>query len=57
MYDSLSLLDLHEEFENAASAKLRVVNFYEQRKTPLLKVWFVQWEEFVNKLSSRMGTR
>ena len=37
-YDSISLLDLHEEFKNAVSDKLQVVNFYEQRKTRILKV-------------------
>ena len=56
-YDSLPLLDLHEEFENAVSEKLRVVNFFEQRKTRLLKVWFVQWEEFVSEPSSSTSIR
>ncbi|KAF7502924.1 hypothetical protein GJ744_004800 [Endocarpon pusillum] len=45
-YDSLPLQDLHEEFENAIRDKLRVINFYEQRKTRVLKVWFIQWEEW-----------
>lgn len=49
MYDSLSLLDLHEEFENVFSGKLRVVNFFEQRKTRILKLWFLQWEEWVSR--------
>lgn len=47
-YDSTALLDLQEEFENAFSDKLQVVNFFERRKTRLLKVWFVQWEAFVS---------
>ncbi|KAF2003883.1 hypothetical protein P154DRAFT_519784 [Amniculicola lignicola CBS 123094] len=46
VYDSLSLRDLHEGFENALSNKLQVVNFYEQRKTRILKLWFLQWEEW-----------
>ncbi|OSS44355.1 hypothetical protein B5807_10962 [Epicoccum nigrum] len=45
-YDALPLLELHEEFESVRSEKTRVVNFFEQRKTWLLKVWFLQWEEF-----------
>ncbi|KAL8909884.1 MAG: hypothetical protein Q9171_004797 [Xanthocarpia ochracea] len=45
-YDSLPLRDLHEEFENVIRDKLRVINFYEQRKTQVLKVWFIQWEEW-----------
>ncbi|KAL9026743.1 MAG: hypothetical protein Q9196_004638 [Gyalolechia fulgens] len=45
-YDSLPLQDLHREFENATRDKLRVINFYEQRKTQVLKVWFIQWEEW-----------
>ncbi|KAL8724128.1 MAG: hypothetical protein Q9166_008115, partial [cf. Caloplaca sp. 2 TL-2023] len=45
-YDSLPLRDLHEEFENVIGDKLRVINFYEQRKTQVLKLWFIQWEEW-----------
>ncbi|KAL8905548.1 MAG: hypothetical protein Q9207_002574 [Kuettlingeria erythrocarpa] len=45
-YDSLPLRDLHEEFENVIRDKLRVINFYEQRKTQVLKVWSLQWEEW-----------
>ncbi|KAJ4288935.1 hypothetical protein N0V90_011276 [Kalmusia sp. IMI 367209] len=55
-YDSLSLLELHEEFERAVNENLRVVNFFEQRKTRLLKVWFFQWEEFcVREQSATYG--
>jgi hypothetical protein len=50
-YDSLPLLDLDEEFASAASGNLRVVNFFEQRKTRLLKVWFIQWDAFVSEAS------
>jgi hypothetical protein len=55
-YDALPLLDLHEGFENAVGGKVRVVNFFEQRKTPFLKLWFVQWEEFcVREQSATYG--
>jgi hypothetical protein len=47
-YDSVSLLDLHREFVAATRDGLRVVNFFEERKTRLLKAWIVQWEEFVS---------
>jgi hypothetical protein len=56
-YDSVHLLDLHKEFENAIGDKLQVVNFFEQRKTRLLKVWFIQWEEFVSQPLSSISTR
>jgi hypothetical protein len=48
-YDSIALLDLQEEFESAFGDKLQVVNFFERRKTRLLKAWFVQWEAFVSQ--------
>ena len=48
-YDSTSLLDLHREFVAVARDELRVFNFFEERKTRVLKVWFIQWEEFVSK--------
>ena len=48
-YDALPLLDMHEEFVNTVGKKLRVVNFFEQRKTLLIKLWFFQWEAFVSK--------
>lgn len=48
-YDSVSLLDLHREFIAATGNNgLRVVNFFEQRKTRLLKTWIFQWEEWVS---------
>ena len=47
-YDTFPLQDLHEEFECARGEQLQVVNFFEQRKTRLFKVWFWQWEEFVS---------
>jgi hypothetical protein len=49
-YDSTTLLDLHRQFVAVAKDGLRVVNFFEQRKTRILKLWFIQWEEFVSKL-------
>jgi hypothetical protein len=49
-YDSIALLDLQEEFESAFSDRLTVFDFFERRKTRLLKVWFVQWEAFVSEL-------
>ncbi|RYP91980.1 hypothetical protein DL770_001901 [Monosporascus sp. CRB-9-2] len=45
-YDSLSLLDMQDDFIYAITDELQVVNFFELRKTRLLKVWFLQWEEF-----------
>jgi hypothetical protein len=56
-YDSLSLRDLHADFEDAVGNKLHVVNFFEQRKTRILKVWFIQWEEFVGKPPSSTDIR
>lgn len=43
-------MDLHQDFEAAAGQKLQVVNFFEQRKTRLAKVWLFQWETFVSSL-------
>jgi hypothetical protein len=48
-YDSVSLLDLHREFVAVAGDGLRVVNFFEERKICVLKVWFIQWVAFVSK--------
>jgi len=49
-YDSVSLLDLHRDFMPVAEDGLRVINFFEQRKTPIWRIWFVRWEKFVSKL-------
>ena len=27
---------------------MQIINFFEERKTTVLKVWFLQWEEFVS---------
>jgi hypothetical protein len=48
-YDSTPLLDLHRQFVAVAKNGLRVVNFFEQRKTRVLRLGFIQWEEFVSK--------
>ncbi|KAI4087290.1 MAG: hypothetical protein L6R37_008337 [Teloschistes peruensis] len=55
-YDSLLLQDLHEEFENVIGNKLRAINFYEQRKTQILKVWFIQWEEWMQCVREQSAT-
>jgi hypothetical protein len=51
-YDSESLLNLQEKFENTLPDDLRVVNFYEQRPTRILSFWFLSWEEFVSSIFS-----
>jgi hypothetical protein len=51
-YDSLPLKDLQTDFEEATSENLQVVNFYERRKTQILKIWFYQWEEMVSEALS-----
>ncbi|KAI9789841.1 MAG: hypothetical protein M1816_005758 [Peltula sp. TS41687] len=48
-YDSVSLFDLHREFVKVTGYGLRVVkvvNFFEERKTSVLKLWFIQWGAF-----------
>jgi hypothetical protein len=47
-YDSTSLLDLHRDFTSVMGDNIRVVNFFEQRKVCLFKVWFLQWNDFVS---------
>ncbi|KAF1922859.1 uncharacterized protein M421DRAFT_338260 [Didymella exigua CBS 183.55] len=56
-YDALPLLELHEEFESARSEKLQVVNFFEQRKMRLVKVWFFRWDEFCVREQSATYSR
>jgi hypothetical protein len=48
-YDSMPLLDLHRDFIVTTKDRLQVVNFFEQRKIRILKLWFIQWEKFVSK--------
>ncbi|KAI9775707.1 MAG: hypothetical protein M1816_005776, partial [Peltula sp. TS41687] len=45
-YDSVPLFDLHSQFVAVAGDSLQVVNFFEQRKTCILKLWFVQRSAF-----------
>ncbi|OJJ84728.1 uncharacterized protein ASPGLDRAFT_170633 [Aspergillus glaucus CBS 516.65] len=45
-YDSLSLHDLHDRFMKVATKIQYIANFFEQRKTRILKVWWFHWEEF-----------
>jgi hypothetical protein len=47
-YDSVHLLHLHHEFVTAIGDNIRVVNFFEERETNLLKVWFFRWNKFVS---------
>ncbi|KNG46426.1 alpha beta-hydrolase [Stemphylium lycopersici] len=56
-YDTPRLQDLHEEFERARGEQLHVVNFFEQRKTRLFKLWFWQWEEFCVREQSAIYSR
>jgi hypothetical protein len=48
-YDAMPLLDLHRQFVAVTKDGPQVVNFFEQRKTRVLKLWFIQWEKFVSK--------
>ena len=47
-YDSVSLLDLHRGFVEASGNVSCVINFFEERKRPILKLWFFQLGEFVS---------
>ena len=49
-YDSTSLLDLHRIFVGSVRNNLRVVNFFEERPTQILRLWFMQWQEIVSRL-------
>ncbi|KAF6806669.1 Kinesin light chain 5, partial [Colletotrichum plurivorum] len=44
--DAFPLLDLHEHFVNTTRDGLHIFNFYEQRPTPLFRLWFFRWQEF-----------
>lgn len=52
-YDSAPLRDLHQDFVDASANEFRVVNFYEERRTRLIKFWVLSWNEFVGR--SRLG--
>lgn len=54
-YDSIALLDLQEQFEDAFNVRLQVVNVFECRRTRFMKVWFFQWEAFVSELGVLAG--
>ncbi|KAF2867143.1 hypothetical protein BDV95DRAFT_598272 [Massariosphaeria phaeospora] len=56
-YDALPLLELQDEFERVRSDKFQVVNFFEQRKTRLVKVWLFQWEKFCVREQSATYSR
>ncbi|KAK3937548.1 hypothetical protein QBC46DRAFT_460804 [Diplogelasinospora grovesii] len=45
-YDSTALLDLQRAFVAIDRGDLSVFNFYEQRPTRLLRLWFLRWQEF-----------
>ncbi|KAE8149842.1 hypothetical protein BDV25DRAFT_130058 [Aspergillus avenaceus] len=45
-YDCLFLHELHEKFVKAATKVQQIINFFEQRKTQILKVGWLSWEEF-----------
>ncbi|KAK3326908.1 hypothetical protein B0H66DRAFT_530896 [Apodospora peruviana] len=45
-YDSISLHDFHKEFMAIAQDDLCVFNFFEKRPTRLLRLWFIQWQQF-----------
>jgi hypothetical protein len=48
-YDSVRLFDLHREFTMAVGDNLRVINFFEERETRILKVWFFGWNKIVSQ--------
>jgi hypothetical protein len=47
-YDSISLLDLHRQFEGVTRDDLRVFNFFEQRPIEIFRLWFIRWQQFVS---------
>jgi hypothetical protein len=51
-YDSAFLLDLHSHFVRVVHDDLRVVNFFEQRPTDVLRFWLLRWREFVGLMAS-----
>ncbi|KAK1976079.1 hypothetical protein LZ30DRAFT_324763 [Colletotrichum cereale] len=46
-YDAFPLRDLHTNFVKATGTNMQIFNFFEKRRTPLLRMWFVQWQQFV----------
>ncbi|KAH6705333.1 hypothetical protein BKA61DRAFT_581101 [Leptodontidium sp. MPI-SDFR-AT-0119] len=53
-YGSELLLSMHNEFIRFYGTRVSVVNFYEERKTRILKFGFLQWEEYVVRKDSAM---
>ncbi|KAI9658004.1 MAG: hypothetical protein M1821_002664 [Bathelium mastoideum] len=52
-YDSIPLLDLHRHFVKVISSDVIVVNFFEQRPSLILKLWFYRWQRLcVNEQSA-----
>jgi len=47
-YDSLNLLDLHEQFVVNMEEGLRVYNFFEKRETCLVQMGSLKWTKFVS---------
>ena len=47
-YDSTYLLDLHGQFVKVVPSDVYVVNFFEQRLTHILQLWFYRWQELVS---------
>jgi hypothetical protein len=47
-YDSLSLVDLDRDFAGVIEGDLRVVNFFEERETCVIKAGPFRWNEFVS---------
>ncbi|KAF2015045.1 TPR-like protein [Aaosphaeria arxii CBS 175.79] len=43
-FHALPLYYLHDQFVNI-TGNMQVVNFFEERHTPLIRVWFWQWSE------------
>lgn len=48
VYDSLNLQDLQEQYMVTMGDGLRVYNFFEERRTPLINVGFMHWSKFVS---------
>jgi len=57
VYDSLNLLDLDRDFACLRDGDLKVVNFFEERKTCLMKVGPFKWNEFVSQQGLIKGGR
>jgi len=56
-YDSLYLLDLDRDFAFLRDGDLKVVNFFEERETCLMRVGPFKWNEFVSQRELIKGDR